>query len=110
MRRRRSITRGFLRGESFTRELVKLGNEVTCCYGPPGTRKSILIAAIANYLKFDVFDLELSSVYDNGQLKRVLLSTTNRSILVIEDIDCNAEVINDCYAEVIVRGEISTFS
>ncbi|KAL0698796.1 hypothetical protein Bca4012_054918 [Brassica carinata] len=34
----------------------------------------------------------LSSVYDNRELKRVLLSTTNRSILVIEDIDCNAEV------------------
>jgi len=61
-------------------------------YGPPGTGKSSLIAAMANYLKFDVFDLELSSIYDNGELKRVLLSTTNRSILVIEDIDCNAEV------------------
>ncbi|KAG2297740.1 hypothetical protein Bca52824_044409 [Brassica carinata] len=47
---------------------------------------------MANHLKFDVFDVELSSVYDNRELKRVLLSTTNRSILVIEDIDCNAEV------------------
>jgi len=64
-------------------------------YGPPGTGKSSLIAAMANYLKFDVFDLELSSIYENAQLKSILLSTTNRSILVIEDIDCSsAEVVD----------------
>ncbi|KAJ0265408.1 AAA-type ATPase [Hirschfeldia incana] len=50
--------------------------------------------AMANHLKFDVFDLDLSSIYDNRELKRVLLSTTNSSILVIEDIDCNAKVVD----------------
>nr|POE79111.1 aaa-atpase [Quercus suber] len=29
-------------------------------YGPPGTGKSSLIAAMANYLKFDIYDLNLS--------------------------------------------------
>ncbi|CAL9027127.1 unnamed protein product [Prunus brigantina] len=57
-------------------------------YGPPGTGKSSLIAAMANYLKFNVYDLELASISSDAVLKRVLLSTTNRSILVIEDIDC----------------------
>jgi chaperone BCS1 len=61
-------------------------------YGPPGTGKSSLIAAMANYLKFDIYDLELTSIYSNSDLRRVLLSTTNRSILVIEDIDCNMEM------------------
>ncbi|KAL2348556.1 hypothetical protein Fmac_002556 [Flemingia macrophylla] len=61
-------------------------------YGPPGTGKSSLIAAMANHLKFDVYDLELSSVYSNSELLRVLSETSNRSIIVIEDIDCNKEV------------------
>ncbi|BBH08001.1 P-loop containing nucleoside triphosphate hydrolases superfamily protein [Prunus dulcis] len=61
-------------------------------YGPPGTGKSSLIAAMANYLKFDVYDLELTSIHSNYDLRRILLSTTNRSILVIEDIDCSLEM------------------
>ena len=59
-------------------------------YGPPGTGKSSLIAAMANYLKFDIYDLNLSGGYSDEDLRSILLSTTNRSILVIEDIDCGA--------------------
>ncbi|KAL6227116.1 hypothetical protein ACLB2K_001075 [Fragaria x ananassa] len=57
-------------------------------YGPPGTGKSSLIAAMANYLKFDIYDLELANVHSNADLRKVLMATTNRSILIIEDIDC----------------------
>ncbi|KAL6227111.1 hypothetical protein ACLB2K_001070 [Fragaria x ananassa] len=31
-------------------------------------------------------------VYDNSELRRVLLSTSNRSILVVEDIDCSVQI------------------
>ncbi|CAH8357749.1 unnamed protein product [Eruca vesicaria subsp. sativa] len=82
----------FLKRKEFYKRVGKAWKRGYLLYGPPGTGKSSLIAAMANYLKFDVFDLDLSSIYDNAGLKRVLLSTTNRSILVIEDIDCNAEV------------------
>ncbi|EOA15424.1 hypothetical protein CARUB_v10007815mg, partial [Capsella rubella] len=82
----------FLKRKEFYKRVGKAWKRGYLLYGPPGTGKTSLIAAMANYLKFDVFDLELSTIYDNGELKRVLLSTTNRSILVIEDIDCNAEV------------------
>ena len=57
-------------------------------YGPPGTGKSSLIAAMANYLKFDIYDLDLSSIRLDLALRRIFLSTSNRSIMVIEDIDC----------------------
>lgn len=63
-------------------------------YGPPGTGKSSLIAAMANYLKFDIYDLELSRLYSNSDLRRILVSTSNRSIIVIEDIDCSVEFEN----------------
>ncbi|KAJ4876900.1 P-loop containing nucleoside triphosphate hydrolases superfamily protein [Raphanus sativus] len=82
----------FLKRKEFYKRVGKAWKRGYLLYGPPGTGKSSLIAAMANHLKFDVFDLELSSIYDNRELKRVLLSTTNRSILVIEDIDCNAKV------------------
>ncbi|ESQ50640.1 hypothetical protein EUTSA_v10022958mg, partial [Eutrema salsugineum] len=66
----------FLKRREFYKRVGKAWKRGYLLYGPPGTGKSSLIAAMANYLKFD----------------RILLSTTNRSILVIEDIDCNAEV------------------
>jgi predicted AAA+ superfamily ATPase len=31
-------------------------------YGPPGTGKSSMVAAMANFLKYDMYDLELSQV------------------------------------------------
>ena len=63
-------------------------------YGPPGTGKSTLIAAMANYLQFDIYDLNLSGKVPDYLLKKILLSTSNRSILAIEDIDRGAE-LND---------------
>ena len=53
--------------------------------------KSSLIAAMANYLKFNIYDLNLSDQLTDESLRSILLSTTNRSILVIEDIVCGTE-------------------
>lgn len=61
-------------------------------YGPPGTGKSSLIAAMANYLKFDIYDLELTEVKSNSDLRRLLVGMSNRSILVVEDIDCSIDL------------------
>jgi chaperone BCS1 len=61
-------------------------------YGPPGTGKSSLIAAMANHLKFDIYDLELTGVHSNSELRRLLVGMTSRSILVVEDIDCSIEL------------------
>lgn len=61
-------------------------------YGPPGTGKSTLVAAIANLLDYDIYDLELTSVKDNMQLRRLLIETTSKSIILIEDIDCSLDL------------------
>ncbi|KAL9672180.1 hypothetical protein QQ045_028430 [Rhodiola kirilowii] len=44
---------------------------------------------MANLLNYDVYDLELTSVKSNNQLKRLLIQITTKSIIVIEDIDCS---------------------
>jgi chaperone BCS1 len=82
----------FLRRKSFYKKVGKAWKRGYLLYGPPGTGKTSLIAAMANYLKFDVYDLELSGVHSNADLMRSLRNTSNRSILVVEDIDCNRVV------------------
>ncbi|XP_078166077.1 AAA-ATPase At3g50940-like [Carex rostrata] len=61
-------------------------------HGPPGTGKTSLVAAIANLLKFDLYDLELTAVQTNSQLRSLLVSTTPKSVIVIEDIDCTMDL------------------
>ncbi|CAD6256335.1 unnamed protein product [Miscanthus lutarioriparius] len=43
--------------------------------------------AMANFLEYDVYDLDLTSIKDNAELRKLFLDTTDRSIIVIEDID-----------------------
>ncbi|KAI3828641.1 hypothetical protein L1987_02749 [Smallanthus sonchifolius] len=59
---------------------------------PPGTGKSSMIAAIANLLEYDIYDLELASVKDNTDLRKLLIETSSKSIIVIEDIDCSLDL------------------
>ncbi|KAM1047830.1 hypothetical protein FF1_027056 [Malus domestica] len=84
----------FVRRREFYKKVGKAWKRGYLLYGPPGTGKSSLIAAMANYLHFNIYDLELSSIYSDSELKRILLSTTNRSILTIEDIDSSIDVEN----------------
>jgi len=63
-------------------------------HGPPGIGKSTLIVAMANHLQFDVYVLNLSNIWLDSDFLRILLSTSNRSIMVIEDIDCGAVLDN----------------
>uniref|UniRef100_A0A9I9CSU0 AAA+ ATPase domain-containing protein n=1 Tax=Cucumis melo TaxID=3656 RepID=A0A9I9CSU0_CUCME len=72
----------FVKRKEFYRKVGKAWKRGYLLYGPPGTGKSSLIAAMANYLKFDIYDLDLSDVYSNQSLRSSLLSTTNRSILL----------------------------
>ncbi|KAL8123512.1 hypothetical protein AgCh_011476 [Apium graveolens] len=61
-------------------------------YGPPGTGKSTMIAAMANLLNYDIYDLELTAVGSNTELRMLLTETTSKSIIVIEDIDCSLDL------------------
>ncbi|GLT68710.1 hypothetical protein SLA2020_409160 [Shorea laevis] len=60
-------------------------------HGPPGTGKSSLVAASANRQGYNIYDLQLQSVRSDAELRRILTSITNRSILLVEDIDCSTK-------------------
>ncbi|CBI27587.3 unnamed protein product, partial [Vitis vinifera] len=82
----------FVKRKKYYKRVGRAWKRGYLLYGPPGTGKSSLIAAMANYLKFDIYDLELTSLRCNSEFRRLLVSTTNQSILVIEDIDCSSEL------------------
>ncbi|KAK7271732.1 hypothetical protein RJT34_27871 [Clitoria ternatea] len=61
-------------------------------YGPPGTGKSTLVAAIANFLRCDIYDIELTSVPSNAELRKLLIGIRSKSVVVIEGIDCSLDL------------------
>lgn len=82
----------FVKRKDHYRKVGKAWKRGYLLYGPPGTGKSSLIAAMANYLNFDIYDLELSAVWGNSGLRKLLVATANKSILVVEDIDCTIDL------------------
>lgn len=77
----------FLKSEHYYHKLGRVWKRTYLFYGPSGTGKSSFIAAMANYLSFHVYDVHLSRITDDSDLKLLLLQTSRKSIIVIEDLD-----------------------
>lgn len=99
----------FVNRKDYYRKIGKAWKRGYLLYGPPGTGKSSLICAMANFLKFDIYGLDLAGVRNAATLKSLLIETSNKSIIVIEDIDCsvplqnrNSEDIDDNDTKVII--------
>ncbi|CAL4992875.1 unnamed protein product [Urochloa decumbens] len=82
----------FRDGKEYYAKVGKAWKRGYLLFGPPGTGKSTMIAAMANYLGYDVYDLELTAVTSNTELRKLFIETTGKSIIVIEDIDCSADL------------------
>ncbi|KAJ1296647.1 hypothetical protein BS78_01G318300 [Paspalum vaginatum] len=82
----------FRKGKEYHDRVGKAWKRGYLLYGPPGTGKSTMVAAMANYLDYDVYDFELTSVKTNSELRKLLIETKSKSIMVFEDIDCSLDV------------------
>lgn len=82
----------FANGEEFYKRAGRAWKRGYLLHGPPGTGKSSMIAAMANFLEYDVYDMELTEVKSNAALRNLLIKTDNKSIIVIEDIDCSLDL------------------
>ena len=94
-RRKREIMddlQAFSKSQDYYAKIGKAWKRGYLLYGPPGTGKSTMIACIANYLKYDVYDLELTAVMDNTHLRQLMVNVPSKSIIVIEDIDCSLDL------------------
>nr|GMD03553.1 AAA-ATPase ASD, mitochondrial-like [Ipomoea batatas] len=84
--------RTFSKSKDYYTRIGKAWKRGYLLYGPPGTGKSSMVAAMANLLEYDVYDLELTAVKDNTTLRKLLIDTSSKSIIVIEDIDCSLDL------------------
>ncbi|KAJ0716206.1 putative AAA+ ATPase domain, ATPase, AAA-type, core, AAA-type ATPase domain-containing protein [Helianthus annuus] len=82
----------FSKSKDYYKKVGKSWKRGYLLYGPPGTGKSSMIAAMANLLEYDIYDLELASVKDNTDLRKLLIETSSKSMIVIEDIDCSLDL------------------
>ncbi|KAF8700240.1 hypothetical protein HU200_034620 [Digitaria exilis] len=82
----------FKDGKDYYTKVGKAWKRGYLLFGPPGTGKSTMIAAMANFLEYDVYDLELTAVKNNTELRKLFVETTGKSIIVIEDIDCSVDL------------------
>ncbi len=58
-------------------------------HGPPGTGKTRLIAAIANYLEYSIVMVDMSKIKTKKQFATLLKDTIDKNIiLVLEEFDC----------------------
>lgn len=83
----KSDLESFLKSKQYYHRLGRVWKRSYLLHGPSGTGKSSFVAAMAKFLCYDVYDVDLSNVSDDSDLKMLLLQTTNKSIIVIEDLD-----------------------
>uniref|UniRef100_A0A0D9VNM0 AAA+ ATPase domain-containing protein n=1 Tax=Leersia perrieri TaxID=77586 RepID=A0A0D9VNM0_9ORYZ len=74
----------FLKGRAYYHRLGRVWRRSYLLYGPSGTGKSTFAAAMARFLGYDVYDIDLSRA---GDLRDLLLRTTPRSLILVEDLD-----------------------
>ncbi|KAK7282536.1 hypothetical protein RIF29_11401 [Crotalaria pallida] len=77
----------FLKSKQYYHRLGRVWKRSYLLYGSSGTGKSSFIAAMAKFLNYDVYDIDISKVTDGSDWKTLLMQTTSKSMIVIEDLD-----------------------
>ncbi|KAM3378488.1 AAA-ATPase [Capsicum galapagoense] len=83
----KSDLENFVKSQNYYQKMGRAWKRNYLLYGPSGTGKSSFIGAMANFSNYDVYDVDLSRVANDTDLKLLLLQTTSRSLIVIEDLD-----------------------
>ncbi|CAI9086958.1 OLC1v1020902C1 [Oldenlandia corymbosa var. corymbosa] len=83
----KSDLESFLKSRQYYHRLGRVWKRSYLLYGASGTGKSTFIAAMAKFLNYDVYDVDLSKVSDDSDLKSLLLQTTSKSLIVMEDLE-----------------------
>lgn len=77
----------FIKSKQYYHRLGRVWKRSYLLYGPSGTGKTSFIAAMAKFLCYDVYDIDMSRISDDSDLKMLLLQTTCKSLIVVENLD-----------------------
>ncbi|XP_020594543.1 AAA-ATPase At2g46620-like [Phalaenopsis equestris] len=77
----------FLKGRAYYARMGRVWKRSYFLYGSPGTGKSSFVVAMARFLGYNVYDLDLPLVSGAGDLRSLLLDTWPRSVILVEDLD-----------------------
>ncbi|CAL4942846.1 unnamed protein product [Urochloa decumbens] len=84
----RADLEGFLKGRAYYHRLGRVWRRSYLLYGAPGTGKSTFAAAMARFLGYDVYEVDLSrAASGEDDLRALLLDTAPRSLILVEDLD-----------------------
>lgn len=83
----KSDLESFLKSKQYYHRLGRVWKRSYLLYGSSGTGKSTFVAAMAKSLGYDIYDLDLSKVSDDSDLKLLMLQTSSKSLIVVEDLD-----------------------
>uniref|UniRef100_A0ACD5UZY4 Uncharacterized protein n=1 Tax=Avena sativa TaxID=4498 RepID=A0ACD5UZY4_AVESA len=75
----------FLKRKEYYRRIGKAWKRGYLLYGPPGTGKSSLVAAMANYLRFNLYGLDLSGIQALLAVVEVTPAEVSEMLLRSED-------------------------
>ncbi|KAI4999071.1 hypothetical protein ZWY2020_059824 [Hordeum vulgare] len=81
----RADLESFAKGRAYYHRLGRVWRRSYLLHGPPGTGKSTFAAAMARFLGYDVYDVDLSRA--DVDLRALLMRTTPRSLILVEDLD-----------------------
>ncbi|XP_020189450.2 AAA-ATPase At2g46620 [Aegilops tauschii subsp. strangulata] len=81
----RADLESFAKGRAYYHRLGRVWRRSYLLHGPPGTGKSTFAAAMARFLGYDVYDVDLSRA--DVDLRALLMHTTPRSLILLEDLD-----------------------
>ncbi|KAL6642818.1 hypothetical protein ACP70R_020999 [Stipagrostis hirtigluma subsp. patula] len=82
----RADLESFLKGRAYYHRLGRVWRRSYLLYGPPGTGKSTFAAAMARFLGYDVYEIDMSRG-GCDDLRALLLDTAPRSLILVEDLD-----------------------
>ncbi|KAG4940121.1 hypothetical protein JHK87_043992 [Glycine soja] len=83
----KSDLESFLKAKQYYRKIGRAWKRSYLLYGAGGTGKSSFVAAMANFLRYDVYDVDLSKIRGDSDLMFLLTETTAKSVIVVEDLD-----------------------
>ncbi|XP_068650966.1 AAA-ATPase At2g46620-like [Aristolochia californica] len=83
----RSDLESFVKGKQYYHRLGRVWKRSYLLYGPAGTGKTSFVAAMAKFLCYDLYEVDLGRVKADSDLKSLLLQTSGKSVILVEDLD-----------------------